>query len=86
VEFAGVLHGAKQPELARRWMDYMLSLAFQEDIPLQMFVYPANPQAALPELFTQFAPPPSDPVALDPSAIDANREQWVQAWTEAVLR
>lgn len=86
VEFAGVLRGAKQPELARRWLDYMLSVEFQEDIPLQMFVYPVNPAAALPELFTQFAPLPSAPVALDPAAIDANREQWVEAWTEAVLR
>ncbi len=86
VEFAGVLRGAQQPELAQRWIDYMLSLSFQEDIPLQMFVYPANPQAQLPELFTRFAPLPSDPVVLDPAAIDANRERWVQAWTEAVLR
>jgi thiamine transport system substrate-binding protein len=86
VEFAGVLRGAKQPELARRWMDYMLSLSFQEDIPLQMFVYPVNPQAKLPELFTQFAPLPNEPVVLDSAEIDANRERWVQAWTEAVLR
>jgi thiamine transport system substrate-binding protein len=86
VEFAGVLRGAQQPELARRFIDYMLSLPFQEDIPLQMFVYPVNPQAGLPELFTQYAPPPPEPVTLDPAAIDANRERWIQAWTEAVLR
>ena len=81
-----MLKGAKQPELAQRWIDYMLSIPFQEDIPLQMFVYPVNPQAKLPQLFTDFAPLPSDPVTLDPAAIDAGREQWVQAWTEAVLR
>lgn len=86
VEFAGVLRGAKQPELARRWIDYMLSLSFQEDIPLQMFVYPVIPQAKLPDLFTRFAPLPSDPVALDPAQIDANRERWVEAWTQTVLR
>jgi thiamine transport system substrate-binding protein len=86
VEFAGVLRGAKQPELARRFVDYMLSVPFQEDIPLQMFVYPVNPEAQLPEVFTQFAIPPADPVVLDPAAIDANRERWIQAWTDAVLR
>ena len=86
MEFAGVLRGAKQPELARRWLDYMLSVEFQEDIPLQMFVYPVNPEAELPQLFTQFAPLPSAPAVLDPAEIDANRERWVQAWTEAVLR
>jgi thiamine transport system substrate-binding protein len=86
VEFAGILRGAKQPELAKRLIDYMLSVPFQEDIPLQMFVYPVNPDAALPELFTEFAIPPADPVVVDPTAIDANRERWVQEWTEAVLR
>ena len=86
VEFAGVLRGAKQPELARRFIDYMLSAQFQEDIPLQMYVYPVNPAAKLPEVFTQFAAPPTDPVSLDPAAIDANRERWIQAWTDAVLR
>jgi thiamine transport system substrate-binding protein len=86
VEFAGVLRGAKQPELARRFIDYMLSVPFQEDIPLQMFVYPANPEAKLPDVFTQFAAPPADPVVMDPAAIDANRERWIRAWTDAVLR
>ncbi len=46
VEFAGVLHGARQPELAQAFLDYMLSQSFQEDIPLQMFVYPANVNAS----------------------------------------
>lgn len=86
VEFAGVLRGAKQPELAKRFIDFMLSTRFQEDIPLQMFVYPVNPEAKLPEVFTKFAPPPAEPVSLDPAAIDANRERWIQAWTDAVLR
>ena len=86
VEFAGVLRGAKQPELARRFIDYMLSTRFQEDIPLQMFVYPVNPEAKLPEVFTKFAAPPAQPVSVEPSAIDANRERWIQAWTDAVLR
>jgi ABC transporter substrate-binding protein (ThiB subfamily) len=52
VEFVGVLQGAAQPELARQFVDFMLDTDFQADIPLQMFVYPANPSAALPELFT----------------------------------
>lgn len=82
VEFAGVLKGAAQPELARRLVDFMLDTPFQSDIPLQMFVYPANPNAALPDLFVEFAQTPADPVIFDPAAIDANRERWVQAWVE----
>jgi thiamine transport system substrate-binding protein len=86
VEFAGIVRGTKQEELAQRLIDFMLSRTFQEDIPLQMFVYPVNPAAALPEVFTQFAVPPAAPVTVDPQAIEANRERWIQAWTDAVLR
>lgn len=82
VEFVGVLKGAAQPELAQQLIDFMLDVQFQSDIPLQMFVYPANPNAALPDLFVQYGQTPSDPVIFDPAAIEANREQWVQAWVE----
>jgi len=84
VEFVGVLKGAAQPELAQHFVDFMLDTQFQADIPLQMFVYPANPNATLPELFTQFAQTPPDPVIFDPAAIEANRERWVQAWADAM--
>jgi thiamine transport system substrate-binding protein len=84
VEFVGVLQGAAQPELARQFVDFMLDTDFQADIPLQMFVYPANPSAALPELFTAFAQTPPDPVIFDPAAIEINRERWLQAWADVM--
>lgn len=84
IEFVGVLKGAAQPELARQFIDFMLDTTFQTDIPLQMFVYPANPNVALPELFTAFAQTPADPVVFDPAAIEANRERWVQAWADVM--
>ena len=86
IEFAGILKGTQQVELAQRFMDFMLGKTFQEDIPLQMFVYPANQNAALPELFTQFAQVPAEAVELSPGLIEQNREQWIEAWTEAVVR
>ena len=42
VEFAGVLRGAKNVEGAHELVDFLLSKRFQEDIPLQMFVFPAQ--------------------------------------------
>ena len=41
IEFAGVLDHAKNPAGARALIDFMLTRRFQEDIPLQMYVYPA---------------------------------------------
>jgi thiamine transport system substrate-binding protein len=64
----------------------MLSVPFQEDMPLQMFVFPVNPAADLPEEFAEFAAIPDAPVQVEPGVIDANREEWIQSWTETVLR
>ena len=86
IEFVGVLDGAANPELARAFVDFMLDTKFQSDIPLQMFVYPANPDAPLPELFVQFGQTPATPVVIDAAAIEANREQWIQAWSDVMLR
>jgi len=86
IEFAGILKGTKQRDLAERFIDFMLSKPFQEDMPLQMFVYPVVPNTALPEIFTKFSVVPEQPVSVPPEQIDQNREQWLDAWTKAVLR
>ncbi|MEZ4617076.1 MAG: thiamine ABC transporter substrate-binding protein [Caldilineaceae bacterium] len=86
IEFIGIVRGTEQLELAQQFVDFLLSEPFQADMPLQMFVYPVLPDTPLPELFTQFAERPADPVQLDPSTIDANREQWISAWTDLMLR
>jgi thiamine transport system substrate-binding protein len=86
IEFVGILKGAKERELARKFVDFMLSRGFQEDIPLQMFVYPSNGKAALPELFTAFAPVPRAPSSIDARLIDARRDEWIARWTRLLLR
>ena len=86
IEFAGVLKGAKQRALAEQFIDYMLSTPFQEDMPLQMFVYPVQPAAKLPEAFTKYSTIPTQPLSFAPAEIEANRDQWIEAWTKVVLR
>ena len=84
IELVGILKGTANRDLAEKWVDFMLSPAFQADIPLHMWVFPANPQAELPEVF-QFAEAPPKPAQLSLEAIDQNREKWIEAWTETVL-
>ncbi|MBE9508970.1 MAG: thiamine ABC transporter substrate-binding protein [Chloroflexi bacterium] len=86
IEFVGILKGAQNRDLAEAWVDFMLGTTFQEDIPLHMFMFPANENAALPEVFAKFAVIPEHPAEVDYAAIEANREAWVEAWTETVLR
>ena len=64
----------------------MLSVPFQEDMPLQMFVFPVNSKASLPEEFVKYAQVPAQPAALAPDMIAANRQKWITAWTETMLR
>ena len=51
-----------------------------------MFVYPANQDADLPELFSEFGQVPEMPITIDPAEIEKNRETWIQAWTDLMLR
>jgi thiamine transport system substrate-binding protein len=55
-------------------------------MPLQMFVFPVNPDAELDETFARFLSIPERPVDLDPTDIAENRERWIQEWTQTVLR
>lgn len=86
IEFAGILQGTEKVEQAQQFIDFLLSLPFQEDMPLQMFVYPVNSEAELPEVFEQYSEQAENPVTVAPEEIEANREEWIQAWTETVLR
>jgi len=86
IEFAGILDGSDNIEGAQLWIDFMLSEAFQEDVPFQMFVFPVNENAELPEEFVEFAAIPDVPASLPYEEIEANREVWIAAWTETVLR
>ncbi|MDY6867119.1 MAG: thiamine ABC transporter substrate-binding protein [Chloroflexota bacterium] len=85
IEFVGILKGTSRRELAEAFIDFMLNPAFQEDIPLQMFVFPVNPNAELPTEFIEHVQMPDQPATLPPHLIDQNRETWINAWTETVL-
>ncbi len=87
IEFAGVLDGTDVPEAARALVDFLLSEQFQSELALNLFVYPANEDVELPEEFeTGGAIVAADPYELDPAAITAGREDWIETWTDTVLR
>jgi len=86
IEFVGILAGTENRDLAEKFVDFMLSPTFQEDIPLQMYVFPVNENAQLDETFVQYLAVPEAPASLDPAEIAAKREQWINEWTETVLR
>jgi thiamine transport system substrate-binding protein len=85
IEFAGILAGTDHPNEAAALIDFMLSPTFQADVPLNMFVYPANATVELPAEFIEFGPLAENPIELTPAEIEAGRLDWTQRWTEIVL-
>lgn len=85
VEFAGILKNTSNRKLAEKFVDFLLSPEFQEDVPMQMFVFPVLPAAKLPEDFVKASQIPTVTGSLDSSLITQNRDAWVNAWTETVL-
>jgi thiamine transport system substrate-binding protein len=84
VEFAGVLRGTDNPDGARKLIDFLLSERYQREVAMNLFVFPVNPDVTLDPAFAEYATIPTDPLTLDPAVIDANREQWIDRWTEIV--
>ncbi|MDX2824434.1 thiamine ABC transporter substrate-binding protein [Streptomyces ipomoeae] len=86
IEFAGLLSNAKNAEGGKALIDFLISKEFQEDMPLNMFVYPVVEGASVPAEFTEFGPAAKDPETMAPEKIAENRDQWVKSWTSLVLK
>ena len=84
IEFVGILKNGQNNDIAQKFVDFMLSQQFQEDMPLNMFVYPVNKNAKLPEVFMKYAQVAESPAMLSYSKITSNRDAWIEAWTEAM--
>ena len=86
IEFAGILRGTDQPELAQALIDHLLAPQTQAALPLAMYVYPVRSGVDLPEVFQRHALAPTAPLSLDPGLIATERERWIREWTDIVLR
>ena len=85
VEFAGVIAGAQNEVGARKFVDWLLSPEVQAQIPANMWMYPADPAAPLPEKWAEFGTAVTDPWYVPAEAISADRETWIRDWTTTVI-
>ncbi|MGW9594771.1 thiamine ABC transporter substrate-binding protein [Streptomyces chartreusis] len=86
VEYAGLLNNAGNTKGGKALLDFLLTKTFQDDMPLNMFVYPVREGAQVPEEFTEYGPQAKNPETLDPAKIADNRDDWVKSWTSLVLK
>ena len=83
IEFAGILKGAKHPERARQFIDFMLTAGFQDAIPLTNWMFPAAPHSPLPDSF-RIVPKPEKHLTLDGGRIEAKNADWLRAWSRTM--
>lgn len=81
IETIGILAGGRHQATAEAFIDYMLSVAFQEDIPTSNWVYPVVEDATLPAVF-DFCPLPDAHASIDPAEVAEHGADWVRAWQD----
>ncbi|MEV7066586.1 thiamine ABC transporter substrate-binding protein [Streptomyces collinus] len=86
VEYAGLLSNAKNTKGGKALLDFLISERFQEDMPMNMFVYPVREGAQVPPEFVKYGPQAEDPETMAPAKIADHRDQWVKSWTSLVLK
>lgn len=80
IEYAGILRGAKHPEAAAAFIEFMLQPEFQKDVPNQMYVYPVVKDTPLPPIFEKFTTKISEPLQINYREVEQNRDRWLQQW------
>jgi thiamine transport system substrate-binding protein len=64
IEVAGILAGAPHRSAAEAFMDFLLSVECQRELPLTQWMYPVHPDITLPESF-RAAPRPASSLSVD---------------------
>ena len=87
IEGVAVLRKTKNPDLARKFVDFMLSPGVQSDLPTQMWVYPVMPNIRLNAVYRFADQPTGQQISvLQPQTISTNAARWLEHWTRVVQR
>ncbi len=86
IEVAGLLKASKNRDLARRFLAFMLTPAFQDIIPETNWMYPAAATSTpLNPAFDKLVQPAAS-LAFAPEEVAANRKAWVEEWLKAMSK
>lgn len=80
IEVAGVVKGAAHEALARKFLAFMMTPAFQDVIPTTNWMYPAGETSQpLPKAFDDLVKP-TKPLLYSPEEVAKNRRAWIDEW------
>jgi thiamine transport system substrate-binding protein len=84
VEVAGMLAGSQHQDLARKFLQFLMTQDFQKQIPTTNWMFPVTDIGSdLPPVFGQI-PAPKQSLLLPPDEVAAHRAAWVKEWLDAV--
>ena len=86
VEYAGVIEGAENAEGGEELVEFLVSPEVQAALPTSMYVFPVAEGIELPAEWAKFATQPTEPYAVDPAEVAANRETWLREWSDVTSR
>ena len=84
IEVAGMLKGAKEKDLAKQFLKFMVSPAFQDVIPTTNWMMPAaKTSQPLPDAFNKLVQP-SKTFLMGSDQVAKNRQAWIDEWLTAM--
>ena len=84
VEVAGLIEASPEHALAQKFLNFMLSADFQNEIPTTNWMMPAGEiSVALPAAFNDLVKP-AKTLLYTPAEVNANRRTWIDEWQKAV--
>jgi thiamine transport system substrate-binding protein len=86
IEVAGMTKSARNKELARRFLAFMISPGFQDLVPETNWMYPAGPTSKpLPAAFDTLVKPAKS-LIFSSEEVARNRKAWTEEWLAATSR
>jgi len=84
IEVAGMTATSKDPALAKSFLSFMVSPAFQDIIPTTNWMLPAaKMDQPLPDAFNKLVQP-AKTFLMSPDEVEKNRKAWVAEWVAAM--
>jgi thiamine transport system substrate-binding protein len=84
IEVAGVIAASPENALGQKFLSFMLTPSFQNEIPTTNWMLPAGDiSVALPDSFAKIVKPEKT-LLFSPVEVNSNRKAWIEEWLAAV--
>ena len=84
IEGAGIVKGSKNKQLAQKFIDFLLSDEFQQEVALNQWMFPVT-DVKLPEAF-KYAVVPEKILSVDIKAISSQMDKYIKTWEEIMYK